>query len=203
MNVTTTKYNANPAADMTLTDVRRFAKQYQLEVGTHAPGDGVRRIQFLSGGHIIYTALGIREAETFLRGYMTGWDACESPRKSFQTNPPRIIHRDGRIKVYWDSNTEEYIVTDGTPSEDHGYHTSDKADAIDTARSMNMNQNPPLEFSDEDFGVFVWREDGRYNMADSVGNYRRKSAAEKFADKLNEKHPNTYVVRTLKYTRRP
>ena len=68
----------NPHADMTLADVRRFASQYGLEIGTHSPGDGVRRIQFIHGHQsnkrIMYTALGIREAEIFLHGYIKGWE---------------------------------------------------------------------------------------------------------------------------------
>jgi len=89
-----------------------------------------------------------------------------------------------------------------------GYFTSDKQDAIDSANSMEESygrgrRNPPMEFSDDDFGVFLWREDGVYDAADSVGNYKRELAAQKFADKLNETHRGDggYVVRTLKYCR--
>ena len=63
-----------------------------------------------------------------------------------------------------------------------------------------------IQFSDDDYGVFLWKEDGVYHASDSVGNYKRESSAEKFADKLNEQHPRLqggYVVRTLKYVRHP
>ena len=136
----TTKYSPNRPADMTLPDLRRFAERYQLEIGTHSPGDGVRRIQFIYGRgqnkRIVHTALGIREAEIYLRGYMTGYDNCESPRKSFNENPPKIIHRAGRYKVYWNSEEKEFHVTDGPPSDSFGYYTNDKQDAIDTAEVM-------------------------------------------------------------------
>lgn len=63
-----------------------------------------------------------------------------------------------------------------------------------------------VHFSDEDYGVFQWREDNRYVVADSVFNSRSEKRAQRKADALNEQHPDLgvhgYVVRQLKYLRR-
>lgn len=40
----------------------------------------------------------------------------------------------GAVKVYYDSEWEEYQVIDPSGG---GYHTSDKRDALDTAKTMN------------------------------------------------------------------
>ncbi len=57
-----------------------LAKQYELVVKTWSPGDGVTRYRFVFGpeksgmdyfsSDHIYTALGLKEASTFLRGWM-------------------------------------------------------------------------------------------------------------------------------------
>lgn len=63
-----------------------------------------------------------------------------------------------------------------------------------------------VHLSDDDYGVFTWREDGKYIMADSVFNSRSEKRAQAKADKLNDEHPELgrfgYVVRQLKYLRR-
>lgn len=79
----------NPPADMTLADVRRFAKMYGLKVETNAPGDGKRRFAFYEANaphaRTLGFALGIREAELWLRGFMAGADYAtprdENPRR--------------------------------------------------------------------------------------------------------------------------
>lgn len=59
-----------------------------LYVATHSPGDGLTRYRFfdhLINGHQpqydeglgIYTALGAREAHTFIDGYIAGYRACQ------------------------------------------------------------------------------------------------------------------------------
>lgn len=76
------------------------------------------------------------------------------------------------------------------------------------------HSNPPpshiddaghVHLSDDDYGVFTWREDGRYVIADSVFNSRSEKRAQNKADALNAQHPELgrfgYVVRQLKYLR--
>lgn len=142
-----TTYRPNPSADLTGSDVRRFAKMYGLEIGTHAPGDGVRRYQFIDGHgsnkRILYTALGVREAEVWLRGFMAGADRAIEARNQ---NPPRIVYRVGQgrkgalVKVYWDSDLREYEVRHERQQEGEGYFTTDKEDAIATADAIAEGQ---------------------------------------------------------------
>lgn len=47
-----------------------------------------------------------------------------------------------------------------------------------------------------EYGVFVWRGDGRYSRADAVKIYKSEAAAEKFARANRDKN---YVVRSLNY----
>jgi hypothetical protein len=117
----TTTYRPNPTADMTADDVRRFAKMYGLEVGTHAPGDGVRRYQFISGGgsnkRILFTGLGIREAEVWLRGFMSGADSrAENPPKRHQRNP-----RKGKFDSDLDAAMYR-LSLDGNASDEASFH---------------------------------------------------------------------------------
>ena len=59
-------------------ELREHAKRVGLYIDTYSPGDGVTRYRFFLeptdyfAGNGIYTALGRKEANTFVRGFVQG-----------------------------------------------------------------------------------------------------------------------------------
>ncbi len=57
----------------------------------------------------------------------------------------RIVYKNGTVRVYFDSEIQEYHITDRSPSDEYGYYTDDKEDAINTADTMTVKthkENP-------------------------------------------------------------
>jgi len=68
---------------MSYKEIQKAAKNVGLHCGTWSPGDGTTRYRFFAGptakensyfgpGHGIYTALGAKEASTFIAGFALG-----------------------------------------------------------------------------------------------------------------------------------
>ena len=68
---------------------------------------------------------------------------------SHKQNPARIAYRVGEVKIYWDSALKEYEVVGKGEQRGNGYFTSDKQDAIDTAKTIAGGHQPnPGKFND-------------------------------------------------------
>lgn len=76
---------------ITVRSVREAAAEVELRFTTWAPGDGEIRYRFHRPGapadydadpHPLYTALGAREALTWLRGYAKGYDQANEQTES-------------------------------------------------------------------------------------------------------------------------
>ena len=69
-----------------ITELKNTALQFGVYVDTWSPGDGVTRYRFSRDGHgyfackPLYTALGLKEAELYIRAYGQGfWGAKSTP----------------------------------------------------------------------------------------------------------------------------
>jgi hypothetical protein len=94
----------NPPREGNLKD---FARSLGLYVATWAPGDGVTRYRFFTQplrydqGDGLYTALGLKEAWCFVRGYAAKARARENPRRIYEV----IVGNIGTVEP----NPEGYI----------------------------------------------------------------------------------------------
>ncbi len=88
---------------MNLSELRRLAQVYGVRINTNAPGDGIRRFEFVSEefGVSLGRALGIAHAETWLNGFMAYADKIAVARE----NPPRK-KRLRRPDQFFDSSTD-------------------------------------------------------------------------------------------------
>lgn len=65
-----------------LQELQDYCKRFKLYVARYSPGDGITRYRFFLyntdyfSGHGKYTALGLKEAWTYARGFADGYYAC-------------------------------------------------------------------------------------------------------------------------------
>ncbi len=108
-------------------NLRWLATRYQL----------VNRLREITGK---LPVLGERGGKPKIVVQVTGLKKNPRSRAGIISNPRKLWKRVGVIRIYRDSEWDEYIVKD---SEGGTYHTDDKEDALATARRMNTARKNP------------------------------------------------------------
>lgn len=80
------------------------------------------------------------------------------------------------------------------------YHGHDPILCPDCKRESKARERESIRSGQSVYAVLLWRGDGRYDLTQALKTYRIKSAAERYADRLNAdlKDSAGYVVRTVR-----